>query len=508
MHIWKYMVLMFHKAWLPVVVAGVLMSSGEGAVAADKALNIAQDDATDMQALPARVTLGFERLRLPDDEHVGLLGASYVVELAPGWWFGPALYGAATGRRGGLFTWGAEGQRRWRLGDRWEAVAGVYVGGGGGAGAPVGGGLMLRPHVDLMLDFGGWATGISASQVRFPSGAIHSTQFGLLVTVPDTFAFTAPGRAGQSVEFTGAGGLGADRMQVTAGHYASGSTGGRSLGYAGMRLERQLGHEVSATLEAAGAATGGADGYAEVLGGALALWPIGSEAIRVGLRAAIGLGGGGAVLTGGGPIAKTALLGRVQMGRQLSIELETGRARAFRGDFSTAYAQLSVGMALGEAPAEAGAAAAARVVHDMEWSVSVQDYLHAQRKDGSTRSLSTLGLKFRRSLSEHLYLSGEAHSAVAGSAGAYSAGLVGLGTTIRMTAFEPWSVGAEAMVGAAGGGGVASRGGAIAQPMVWIARDLGRYSRLKVGAGYVKSLRGGLSSPVIDMTWAFAFGTP
>ena len=64
------------------------------------------------------------------------------------------------------------------------------------------------------------------------------------------------------------------------------------------------------------------------------------------------------------------------------------------------------------------------------------------------------------------------------------------------------------MVGAAGGGGVSSRGGAIAQPMAWIARDLGGHSRLKVGAGYVKSLRGGLSSPVIDMTWAFAFGTP
>lgn len=70
------MVLMFRKAWLSVVVAGVLMSSGGGAVAADKARNIAQDDATRMQALPARVTLGFERLRLLNDEHVGLLGAS------------------------------------------------------------------------------------------------------------------------------------------------------------------------------------------------------------------------------------------------------------------------------------------------------------------------------------------------------------------------------------------------------------------------------------------------
>ena len=43
-----------------------------------------------MQAVPFRVTLGFERLRLPNDEHVGLLCASNVVELVPGWWLGPA----------------------------------------------------------------------------------------------------------------------------------------------------------------------------------------------------------------------------------------------------------------------------------------------------------------------------------------------------------------------------------------------------------------------------------
>ncbi|MFZ2648669.1 MAG: hypothetical protein WA210_01060, partial [Burkholderiaceae bacterium] len=67
---------------------------------------------------------------------------------------------------------------------------------------------------------------------------------------------------------------------------------------------------------------------------------------------------------------------------------------------------------------------------------------------------------------------------------------------------------AEALVGAAGGGGVASRGGAIGLPMAWVGRDLGIYSQLKLGAGYIKSLRGELSSPVIDLTWAVRFGVP
>jgi hypothetical protein len=117
-------------------------------------------------------------------------------------------------------------------------------------------------------------------------------------------------------------------------------------------------------------------------------------------------------------------------------------------------------------------------------------------------------LKFQRALNEHVYLAAQAHSAVAGGAGAYSAGLVGLGASVRPACAAQWSLGAEALVGAGGGGGVASHGGALVQPMAWIARDLGRYSRLQLGAGVVKSVRGDLSSAVIDLSWVLAFGVP
>ena len=76
-----------------------------------------------------------ERLRkvFPEaGENMGLVGTTYLFELAPGWWAGPALYGAASGHRGGLLTWGAEVQRRWSIAQRWELVGGLYAGGGGG----------------------------------------------------------------------------------------------------------------------------------------------------------------------------------------------------------------------------------------------------------------------------------------------------------------------------------------------------------------------------------------
>jgi hypothetical protein len=497
----------YGQAWRVALIV-VLAGSSWGVRAAGTASTDAPDDSTRVRTLPASAMLGFERVRLPGGERMGLVGAGYVMELSPGWWLGPAVYGAATGHRGGLFTWGGEAQRRWRIGEEWGLVAGLYVGGGGGAGAPVGGGLMLRPHADLMLNLGGWQAGLTASQVRFPSGSISSTQLGVLLMVDDGFLHTAPGHAGERVAFHGRGGLGADRMEVTAGRYASGGNGGSSLGYVGLRLEQQAGQVLSPTLEAAGAAQGGADGYAEMLGGLLAQWPVMGERLRVGGRAAIGLGGGGAVATGGGAIAKVALSGRLRLSKRVSIELEGGQARAFHGGFNTHYAQAALGIALGEDLQGGGTWAPSQTLHEMEWTLGVQDYRHAQRKDGSTRPLQAVALKFNRSISEHFYLSGQAHSATHGGAGAYSVGLVGLGATMRFGPAKAWSAGAEALVGAAGGGGVASRGGAVTQPMAWIGRDLGRYTRLKVGAGYIKSVKGELATPVMEVGLSFAFGTP
>ena len=455
---------------------------------------------------PAQVTLGFESVRLPKSEAMGLLGASYLVEFAPGWWSGPALYGAAAGQRGGLFTWGAEAKRNWQPAPQWAVAAGLYVGGGGGASAPVGGGLMLRPHVDLMRDFGAWAAGITASQVRFPSGSIASSQLGMQVTLAHDFRFTAPGYGGRRIESIDTGGLQMDRMDVAVGRYAAGSGSGRALGYVGVRLNRQIDAVVSASFEAAGAATGSADGYAEALVGLQALWPLGSETFRIGLRAGAGLGGGGAAATAGGPIGKLALAGRLQLGPQWSVELDTGQARALHGDFKTPYVQLALGMALAGAPLRDANASAASTLHDMHWALSLQEVLHAQRRDGRVQPMSLLGLKFNRLLNQHVYLSGQALSAVGGGAGAYSAGLVGLGATTRLAAASPWRMGAEALVGAGGGGGVSSSGGAIAQPMAWLGRELGDYIQVKLGAGYVKSLRGELSSPVLDLSWAVRFG--
>jgi hypothetical protein len=80
--------------------------------------------------------------------------------------------------------------------------------------------------------------------------------------------------------------------------------------------------------------------------------------------------------------------------------------------------------------------------------------------------LDTAGLAINRYLGEHFYISGQAHSAFAGGAGAFSVGLLGVCVA---TARVPLRAGAELLVGAAGGS-VATGGDATTQGLVWAAR--------------------------------------
>jgi len=226
------------------------------------------DEPPEVHALASMVVLGFERIGIGAGgaEHVGLFGAAYLIELAPGFWLGPELHGAATGQRGGLFTWGADAQYRLPL-QRWALAGGLFAGGGGGANAPVGGGLMLRPHAELMFDFGGFELGLNVSHVWFPSGSIDSTQPGAVLRIHRNFSFTEPGHAGEPAAFTGSGGVGADRLEPIVGTYLARRGAPSHLGYVGTRLAMEVSRLFAVTIEGAAAATGGADGYMEALAG-------------------------------------------------------------------------------------------------------------------------------------------------------------------------------------------------------------------------------------------------
>ena len=448
------------------------------------------------------VGLGYEQLKLPGDEKMGLLGGSVLFPLGSQWWAGPAVYGAASGQRGGLFVGGAELQYRFMLPWDWDLRTGFFAGGGGGAAAPVGGGLMLRGAVTLTHAIGPLRAGLSWSRVSFPSGDIGSSQFGIVLNWERPFRTFDAEAAGQPQPASGPTGLGVQRLAGTVGAYQLRGSDTRRIGLVGARAEWPSSASGLYTgIEAAAAASGGAAGYMEILGNVGWRWtplpatlPLSLEA-----RAALGLGGGGAMPTEGGAIGKLSLGASVDWGGGWRSGLELGEVRGLGSTLRAHSAQAWLSMDLEPSTDAPGSGTISR----NEWSATVQHHPSAQRKDGTTQPLDTVGLKLDRFVGDNVYLSAQAHSAFAGGAGAYSIGLIGAGLATRPDAMR---FGAELLLGAAGGGGVATGSGAIAQTIAWAGWSVTPQSQIRFGVGAVKALRGDLRSGVLELTWTRALG--
>ncbi len=465
-------------------------------------------DALAPQRHDALVRLGYETVKLPGSETMGLLGTSYLLELRPGLCVGPGVYSAISGQRGGLFVVGAEAALCVDLAGPLSLRAGLFAGGGGGGAAPVGSGLMLRPHADLMWDFGAVRAGVSVSHVRFPSGQIDSSQFGVVFEMDTDFSYLArPASAAAQAPHRGrADGLGVDRFVAVAGAYfpASGTLANSGqplqsrIGTIGARVDHFITPALYAGLESNAAASGGAAGYAEFLGTLGVQSRLADDRLTVGGRIALGMAGGGDIPVGGGLFAKAAVDAAWRLSRDLSLGLEAGWATAPQGSFSAPFGALSLRWDLAPLPGEP------RDVAVQEFAGGIETWPDAARNVGPTHSLQNVSFKFNRFLDDTLYLSAQVQSAYGGDAGAFAVGLVGGGAQWRV--HDNLRLGLELLGGAAGGGGVDSGSGAVYKPMAYVGLDVGAPVYLRFGAGRIRSFNGPLDSNVFELSLVFAYG--
>ena len=482
---------------------------------AQNATSVDPDAATGtvpLRELDARVRLGGEVLRLPGHERMGLAGLTELLNVGGEWWVGPGVYGAGYGHRGGFFVPGVEGAWSHPFND-WLAVdAGVFAGGGGGAAAPVGGGLMLRPHVDVVFRFPGVYTGPTLSKIWFPNGQINSSQFGWMVNFDSSFRYRPADFTGVATDGS-ATGLGFDHVDAVvtfAKPRQSTSTAGEPLtqriGLVGLRAERTVDGPLWAGIEAAGAASGGVGGYAEVLGTAGLRWPVIGDRLSLDVRAALGVGGGGGVDTVDGFLVKVATGATLRLTDTLAIGAEVGSVDALHVHrYRATTTAVSLNWALDVPQHDLGDWFNTRpgIPTRMEFGSGVEHY-NAARKDGTTRPLEAVVLQVNRFVAPNVYLTGQAHSAFAGGAGAYSVGLFGVGAQLPVT--QRLRLGVEALAGAAGGGGVDTVGGAVMQGRAYADLALTDSLSLRVAGGKIKSVHGSLDAPVVDAALVFSFG--
>ncbi|GCL64862.1 hypothetical protein [Pseudaquabacterium pictum] len=479
------------------------ITTGLLAMAAQVAMAAETPDAP----LPVQASLGVERIRLPGQERMGLATGQLLFNVGGAWWLGPVVHGAATGARGGFFVGGLAVQHQWPLGGGLHLASSLSAGGGGGAGAPVGDGLMLRAALGLVRQWGPLQAGLTLSQVQFPGTEIRSRQAGLVLGWTGTFDRLPVAAVGQRRAAPQRSGLGLDQFALTvARHQPRGDGGGTApFQLVGARLERHFdGLDGSWGLEAAAAAQGRAAGYMEILAHAGLGWrPLPS--LKLGLRGAAGLGGGGAVLTGGGSLLRADATLAWDLAPGWQIGGAWGRTQGRTPAMKAERRELWLAMDL-EPLARPGSPGRAGTVVRTTWGGGLLHAAQVPRADGSRQSLQAASLVLERWTSPHTYLTGQAHSALGGNAGGYSIGLVGAGVA---TAAGParWQLGAELLAGGAGGGGVRGAAGAVALAQGWAALPLGDGTqRLRIGLGALAGSGGGGARPVASATWQVAFG--
>lgn len=468
---------------------------------------------------PAAFEGNWTRMKMPDGGRTAFASVSYLMALDENWGFGPGFYGAAKGNYGGIFTVGFTGQRRWRINSNTHVAASLYVGAGGGLSTQqlrFGGGLMLRPELSLRTEAGPWYSGVGISQIRFPSGNVKSG-VGLSLTLGRALGFAsyAPEDAGRPARATQRTGLGFDEIALTGGferpRASSRNRGGAPLnsriGKAGAELRQYIVDGSWWGIEASGAAQGGADGYMEVLGQVGQDWaPFGTQRVRIGGQLGVGLGGGGALDTGNGWLLRAGPTLRWITPWGPSLRLDAGLTHAPSGSYTAPYVRAVLAMPLDRAPSLLSEAPDG-TVRVQQLGASVMHLPRVRFKDGRREAVSHLAINMSREFSPRLYGTAQAGSAAAGSAGAYSFGLFGLGVQSDPL-WGGMRVGAELLVGAAGGGGVKVGGGAVTQAEAWAQWSVSERLRVRAGLGQFRTLRGSdQSTPLAHLQLSYAFGS-
>ncbi len=457
--------------------------------------------------LPLEARLSWQTLDMPKaGERMGLMGLELLREQRHGFAWGLGGYGALTGIRGGFITVGVTGAWRPALTDRLHLDLGAFCGGGGAGRAAVGGGWMVEGHAGLDWRADAWRLGAAYERIHFPNGDIDSRQWRLSLGLP--FGLQRSGSA-DPLTFEGLPWRELDVALTTARYHPQGGlrTDGRperDVALVGLQTTLGLGDHLFTSLELAGAHGGGADGYMEGLVGLGWRWNLGAEGLwRALARLAGGPAGGGRLDVGGGMAWKGALGLEAQVGSATVLALEAGRVAMPGGSYRATTWQVGLGRRFGLAMEGGRASAPGGDFVDQIWYVEtgLAELTAPARGPGIAKDPVRLAsLRIALPLTTHAYLAGEAAFGTSGRAGGFAEGLLGAGLESHPLARTGTTFFAEVALGAGGGGGVETRGGALIQPALGLHQPLGDDLDLSLRLGRTRALHGGLDSPMVALS--------
>jgi len=473
-----------------------------------------------LDAYDANYKMSYEKISISDREDMGLLGVSMLFDHHTNWYTGMTLYGAVDGHRGGFFTLGLDNGYHFNVTQKIALESGVYVGAGGGGGAPQGGGLMIRPYIGGSYLFDHFTFGVGASYIDFPNGDIQSSQIYAFIKVPMQGLYLK----GHNHDVPELYAIGKElwpnkklKISFLTEHYTpssdslntDGATKTEPFSLAGIQIDSYLDDRWYTYVQTAGAGRGKSDGYMEVFGGVGYEYPLAGLPIYIDVKGALGASGGGKVNTGGGWVYHLKSGIKTKLSHHLSLSLNGGIIESIGGNFSASSYSLNLGystMLINDFTKEQHT----DLLLPSVWNMSMihKSYVKNETffKDSAREGkVELLGFGLDYFMSEHFYLTGQTFWAYDGGAGGYAEGIVGAG--YHSNDYHQFSVYTEILAGVGGGGGVNIGGGLFGSLGTGIIYETDSAWEADIGAALVRTSASAFSSYQITfgINYKFSF---
>ena len=481
---------------------------------------VAQQSVNTQQFLekPYSTRLSYETIAVSTAESMGLMGVQLELNnfLRENYYLGIGGFGAIEGDRGGFFTAGITPGIRHAISARLITDIGLFLGGGGGASAFPGDGLMLRGHGYLgykLLKSHVW-TGVAWNQISSKDLGLQwsvalSRQLSILLKDPQPVITTKiPNSAIANLKKTALQLEIAQLLYLPTAKYQgrNNSSIGDTISLLHLQIEKQWVADWQAVMSLSGANGDGADGYGSILLGLgyskhYQRWSWYKQ-----LK--LGMAGGGNIDTGGGLMINSLLGCRVKLFNQWWGSSSIGYLDAYDGKFSawnittglTYFFYQHHYMNKGEEISKKQLVSTQKT-QTFQWFIENKTVIPKHSlttKGGDTyeETIQFFGCGAKLPLRSNIDVLVATYWAYDGNVGAYAEGDIGL--SFQRSISKSWTTGVDVSIGAAGGGGIDVNQGTIHQETLMLAYQLKRQTKLVTKAGWQGAFSSdGFQGPVV-----------
>ncbi|NIJ44332.1 hypothetical protein FHR24_000771 [Wenyingzhuangia heitensis] len=470
-----------------------------------------------VEKLNSRIRFSGDIVKMNDEPNIGFIGHGYeVFGLLPqkeNVYFGVNSYSALTGIRSGFIVFGVSGGVQKNLFSDWlDYDLGLFLGGGGGSGAPDGGGLMVRPHLDLQAKISdklSLRAGVSA--VKFPSGEINSFHINVGAVI-HTHTYVTHNTSSSYKENSNSifKDIDISMLSMNLFNYSKGplktdfevDKSAPVISLLGVMLKSHQENNLYGIVKVGGAFIGEVDGFMMLLSGIGYELPV-NKWLMLDAKALVGGAGGGAVQFGGG------LATQIEAGIGVNIsdylfQVNLGNTYAPNGNFQSNHLDVSVGKKFGLYSNSSNDKITVVNKNDVEkedfsFSTFNRVYVSSGEIDKIGREydrvFNLIGFEVEKNINKNFSLIAATVWAYQGNYGAYAEGWLGLQYYYSLA--KNWKITTKTLLGAGGGGNINLGSGMAYQYALGVQKKINTRWSFIANLGQIRPVSKGNFTPVL-----------